>query len=299
LQGVAAVRTFHGGFLDFAGRRVWIIARPESDRPLVPPTQIVDGDADSASARLRQRGWVTVSDQIARALGAVRGETVMLPTPTGNIPYRIAATTTNLGWPPGAIVMNSVDYRSAWAAPDPTALEVDVRPGAGTVAVKKAVQQTIGPGVALEVQTASERATEGNAITRQGLSRLGQISTLLLIAAALAMAAAMGAAIWQRRAALAALRLQSFRPTQLWFVLLLESGLVLGIGCLVGALSGVYGQALIDRYLEFTTGFPAPFGPAGWQTAQTLLLVFAAALGSFAIPGYLAAHAPTRLGLQE
>jgi putative ABC transport system permease protein len=299
LQDVSAVRTFHGGFLDFAGRRVWIIARPEGDRPLIPPTQIVGGDVGSASTRLRQGGWVTVSDQIARALGAVRGETLTLPTPTGNVRYRIAATTTNFGWPPGAIVMNSVDYRSAWAAPDPTALEVDARPGAATVAVKKAVQQTLGPGVALDVQTASERAAEGNAITRQGLSRLGQISTLLLIAAALTMAAAMGAAIWQRRAALAALRLQGFRPAQLWLVLLLESGLVLGIGCLVGALAGVYGQALIDRYLEFTTGFPAPFGPAGWHTVRTLLLVFAAALGSFAVPGYLAAHAPARLGLQE
>jgi putative ABC transport system permease protein len=253
----------------------------------------------SASARLRQGGWITVSDQIARAMSVSRGEKLTLPTPTGDVRYRVAATTTNLGWPPGAIVMNSVDYRSAWAAPDPTALEVDLEPGAGAIAVKNAVQQTLAPGAALQVQTAGERAADGNAITRQGLSRLGHISTLLLVAAALAIAAAMGAAIWQRRAALAALRLQSFRPSQLWFVLLLESALVLGIGCLLGALSGVYGQALIDRYLELTTGFPAPFALAGWQTAQTFLFVFAAALGAFTIPGYLAARAPARLGLQE
>jgi putative ABC transport system permease protein len=299
VEGVAAVRTFHGGFVDFADRRVWVIARPKSDRPLIPPSQIVAGEVDGASTRLRQGGWVTVADQVARALGVERGDLLTLPTPSGDVRYRIAATTTNLGWPPGAIVMNSVDYRRAWGAPDPTALEVDVRTGADPAAVKDAIHRELGPGTALQVQTAGERAAEGVEITRQGLSRLGQISTLLVIAAALAMAAAMGAAIWQRRAALAALRLQSFRPSQLWLVLLLESGLVLGVGCLVGAVAGVYGQALIDRYLELTTGFPAPFAPAGLQTAQTLLLVLGAALGAFAIPGYLAAQAPARLSLQE
>lgn len=297
--GVAAVRAHHGGYLDFGGRRIWVIARPDGGRPMIPASEVVAGDAALAAERLRAGGWIGISDQIAAQHDVEVGDTLALPTPTGTARYRVAVTTTNLGWPPGALVLNSHDYRRAWATSDPTALEVDLRPGADPEAVKDALQLALGPRSALQVQTTRERADQAIAQTRQGLERLSQISTLLLIAATLAMAAAMGAAIWQRRASLAALRLQSFSPSQLRHVLLLEAGLVLGASCFTGALTGVYGEALIDRYLTLTTGFSAPFSPAGWQTGETFVLVLAMTLAAVAVPSYLAAQAPSRLGLQE
>jgi hypothetical protein len=48
----------------------------------------------------------------------------------------------------------------------------------------------------------------------------------------------MTGAIWQRRGALASLRLQSFRPAQLWRILLIETAVVLAAGCLTGAFVG-------------------------------------------------------------
>jgi putative ABC transport system permease protein len=73
------------------------------------------------------------------------------------------------------------------------------------------------------------------------------------------MAAAIGASIWQRRPALASLRIQGFRPHQLRLILLWESGLVVATGSAIGAAAGVYGHALIDRYLRSVTGFPTAF----------------------------------------
>jgi putative ABC transport system permease protein len=299
VPGVSAVRAYHGGFLDFGGRRTWLIARSSANRSMVPATEVVKGELSAAQKRLRTGSWITVSDQIATDFGVEPGETLTLPTPTGDARYRIAATTTNLGWPPGAIIMEGAEYRRAWATSDRTALEVDLHRGADLEAAKRAVESALGAGVALQVQTARERADQANALARQAVERLSQISTLLLIAAALAMAAAIGAAIWQRRAALAAMRLQSFRPSQLRRVLLLESAVVLAAGCLAGAIAGVYGQFLIDRYLVLTTGFSASFTPAVGQTARTFLLVVVIALAALAIPGSFAARSHPRLGFQE
>jgi putative ABC transport system permease protein len=120
---------------------------------------------------------------------------------------------------------------------------------------------------------------------------------LLQVAAILAMAAAMGAAIWQRRPGLAALRIQSFKPRQLWLLLLLEAGIVLSAGGLTGALGGIYGQFGADRFLEMVTGFPVSPVAAGWQTIRTFGLVVLAALMIVAVPGWLAARVPPRLGL--
>ena len=69
-----------------------------------------------------------------------------LPTPTGPRAYRIAATTTNLGWSAGAIIINDSDYNRAWATADPSALEVSARPGADIPALQAAIVAVLGPG---------------------------------------------------------------------------------------------------------------------------------------------------------
>ncbi|MDQ6811588.1 MAG: ABC transporter permease, partial [Actinomycetota bacterium] len=299
LTGVAAVRPYQGGFLDLAGRRAWIIARSPKARRMFPQGQVLAGDSRLADARLRAGGWITASRQIAHAAGVGVAGMLTVPTPTGPVDYRLAATTTNLGWAGGALVLNDSDYRRAWASADPSALEIDARPGANPATVKRQVEGLLAVGGGLSVQTSAARAAQADALAREGLSRLTQIALLLMIAAALAMAAAMGASIWQRRPSLASLRIQSFRPSQLRVILLCESALVLATGSLVGAAAGLYGHALIDRYLRLVTGFPAPFSPAAPRMLETIGAVVGAALVVLAVPGFIAARAPARLALQE
>jgi len=177
-------------------------------------------------------------------------------------------------------------------------LEVDVRRGSNQQMVRQEIMQALGPSSGLQVQTSAQRAATADGLARQGLSRLSQISLLLVVIAALAMAAAMGAAIWQRRRSLASLRVQSYRPRQLRWVLLYESGLVLGASCFVGAPAGVYGHLLADRYLMFATGFPTSLSPQGLKAIEVLTLVLAAALAVLAIPGYLASRTSPAMALE-
>ncbi len=299
VPGVASVRTYQGGFLDFGGRRVWVIARAPSTPAPIPASQLLHGSIATATARLRSGGWITVSQQLAEAHHVSVGGELTLPTPTGPVAYRVAATTTNLGWSAGAIIVSGPDYRRAWASTDASALEVNTRSGADVAAVRRAIEGLLGPASALSVQTSGERAAQADALARQGLSRMSQITLLLMIAAALAMAAAIGAGIWQRRASLASLRIHSFSPWQLRGVLTCESILVLGTGGLAGAAAGVYGHLLCDRYLRLTTGFPAPFAVEGIHTIQTILLIVIGALAVLAIPGYMASQVPPQLALQD
>jgi putative ABC transport system permease protein len=299
LTGVASVRAYQGGFFDLLGRRVWVIARSPKARPMFPPGQVVVGDAQLAQARLRAGGWVTLSQQVAKAAGVRLGGTITLPTPSGPVPYRLAATTSNLGWTGGALVLNDSDYRRAWATADPSALEVDLRSGASTEAVEHQVRTLLGPASGLVVHTTRARAAQADALAREGLSRLSQIALLLRVAAALAIAAAMGASVWQRRRSLASLRIQSFRPSQLRTILLCESALVLATGALTGAAAGLYGHSLFDRYLRDATGFPAPFSTAAPQLLATIGVIIGTALVALAIPGAIASRAPARMALQE
>jgi putative ABC transport system permease protein len=297
VAGVASARPYYGGFLDIGQRRVWVIARPSADTSMVPPSQILSGDRTTVNMRLRSGGWITVSRQIADERNVGIGDKLVLPTPTGDVGYRVAATTTNLGWGPGAVVLNSGDYRRAWATDTPSAVEVNLAAGADLQATKRAIRAVLGRSGGLQVETTAHRSRHANAIAREGLARLSQISTLLLIAASLAMAAAMGAGIWQRRVVLAQLRVMGWRPRKLWRALLLETAIVLGTGCLVGASAGVYGHLLLDRWLQLETGYPAPFMATGWQALAICAVVASTALAVTAVPGYVVSRTPPRVGL--
>lgn len=298
MPGVASVRSYQGGLFDFADRRVWVIARPQEDDTMVPASQIIEGSHAEADRRLRAGGWVTLSQQIADALGAAPGDRIELPTPTGDAAYRVAATTTNLGWGPGAVVIGQPDYRDAWGTAHPSAIEVTIASGARPVEVRRAIERAIGSATGLQVQTTRERSEHANGIAREGLARLGQISALLLIAAALAMAAAMGAAIYQRRRLVAQMRIMGWKPPKLWRALLLETALVLGVGCLVGAVAGLYGHYLGNRWLEISTGYPAPFAFSARQTIGLCALLAFTALAVTAIPGWFVSRTPPRVGLR-
>lgn len=297
VTGVASARPYRGSFLDWGGRRVWMIARSSDDRAMLPASQLRSGDLRQATDRLRTGGWAAISDQLAAHLHAGLGDTIAIPTPTGTATFRVAALTTNLGWTPGAVIVNGRDYQRDWGTTLPSAIEVDVEPGANVATVRAELTARIGGGVS--VQYASERAAGINASARQGLTRLRQISTLLLIAGVLAMAAAISAAIWQRRPSLALMRILGLTRAEVWRSLLIETSIVLGAGCLAGVVVGLLGQVAIDRYLIGVTGFPVATRLLSVGTLETFAIVLAASLAVVAMPGWRAAGVPPMLGLQR
>ena len=299
LPVVASVRGYHGAFLDVGPRRLWIIGRPLQDKPLLPASQLPGGGQAAAARLLRMGGWAAVSGGFAAERHLRVGARFTLPTPAGTAPLRVAAITTNLGWAPGAIVLGAGDFRRYWPGEPETALEVTLRPGVASAVGQGAVERAIAPWSGLAVQTLAQRQAQYAADSRQGLHALSEIAALLLIAAALAVAAALSAALWQRRARMASLKIQGYATAQLWRAMLLESAIVLSVGCAVGAAAGVYGHALATRWLRLSTGFPAPFTVGLERVFLTLLLLGIIAIAVISLPGLAAARAPARTSFQE
>ncbi len=299
VPGVARVRSFQGAFMQISGRRVWVIARPPGGSREVLKTQILAGGLRQASARLAQGGWVAVSAQIAAEHHTGLGGSLTLQTPTGAHRFRIAATTTNLAWPPGVLFIGTGDFSRYWATTAPSALGVQLAPGASAPVVRGAIERALGPDGGLEVSLASARAARIDSLASEGLGQLGEISTLLLLAAVAAMAAALASSIWQRRPTLAGLRLLGVKPGRLRRILLLEATLMLGGGCLMGAAAGVYGQLVLDGYLKRVTGFPLAHLATGARPFEIFAFVLALALAIAATPGWFASRVPPALALED
>jgi putative ABC transport system permease protein len=297
--GVASVSVYQGAYLDDGTRLLWIRARPPNSPAILPSSQLLHGNLAHASALLRGGGWTAVSSAFAAEHHLRVGGTFTLPTPAGNARFGVAAITTNLGWPPGTITVNTTDYQRWWNTTDPTALAVDLKPGVSPDAGKRAVSTAVGAQSGLQVLTVHERISYLDNVASQGLQSLSEISALLLLTAALALAATFSTAIYQRRARLATLKAEGFDRRQLWRGLLLESGVILAIGCFDGVVLGLYGHTLADRYLRLGTGFPVPFSLGVPQAILTLLVVVGITLAVIALPGYSAAGIEAQASLQE
>ena len=299
LPTVSGVGAYQGSFFDWGGRRPWIIARPANATTSVLEGQILQGAPATAARRLAEGGWIVLSKQIASEHHLEVGGIVRLPTPTGITQLRLAATSTNFGWPTGVIFMDTRDYTRAFASSALTALGVDLRPGSNVAQAKAAVEHQLGPGSGLEVITPSTRAARIEASGGEGLGQLGEIAKLLLAATIVALVAALGSSIWQQRISLASLRLEGTRPAQLRRLLLVEALVMLCAGCITGALAGVYGQLIIDSYLKHVTGFPVATLVTAGRPLEIFVLVVLVVLALAAIPGFLASRVSPTLAFGE
>ncbi len=298
LPGVRAVRLFRSGLLDYGERRVLVIAPPRQATPLLPADQLVRGSLRQASERVRAGGWLVLSRAVASEHHLRIGQTFTLPSPNPTS-FRLAALSTNMSWAPGAIIMNASDYARAWGSQDASAYSILLAPGVPPARGRREIEHLLGPHSGFAVQTAAQHVARQSALSREALANLTQIAALIPIAAVLAMAAAMGALIWQRRPRLAKLKLEGLPRAELWRTILLESLLLVGVGCLTGAIFGLYGQQLADRALADAIGFPVVYSVTALTGLESLALVSATALAILAIPGYLAACVPASLALQD
>jgi putative ABC transport system permease protein len=289
LPGVRSLGIYRGGFLDVGDRRTWVIAPPSSSPEPIPASQLLKGNLALANTRLRAGGWVVLSQAIADEHHLSIGGSFTLPSPTPST-FRVAALSTNVGWPPGAIIINSSDYARAWGSSEASAYNIEVQPRVSPSQGALEVRRALGAHSGLSVQTAHQRELQWRASSREGLSRISQIALLVLIAAALAMAGAMGAMIWQRRPQLAYLKRQGYRRSVLWRALIYESSLLLGAGCSIGAVFGLYGQLLLSHALASVTGFPIEYSVGALVALWSVALVSVAAAAIVAVPGYLAAR---------
>jgi putative ABC transport system permease protein len=299
LPGVRAITTSSGGLFDIGNRRVWVLAWPSNSPLSFLDGQIIKGRRATAVVRLRSGDWATVSQQLAAEHHVGLGQQLTLPTPSGAVSFRIAALTSNFGWSPGAIVLNRADYERAWETTQATALAVELKPGVDPELVRREVARALGSHNGLEVLLAGSREARMIGSAHEGLSELGTISTLLVLASILAMAAALASAIWQRRTSLAVLKLSGVKSSRLRDLLLLESSLMLIVGTVTGAGWGLYGQVALDGYLTSTTGFPVERLGASWRPLEVLVLVFVVSLSIAVIPAWLTSRISPRVALEE
>lgn len=296
--GVRGVSRYRATLMDIDDQRAWVIAPPAGAPHPIPAAEVLRGDARQATARLRAGGWATVSGRIADDLGLNVGDRFMLPSSVPRA-MRVAAITTNIGWPAGAIIVNADDYLRAWRSAAIGAYEVRLAAGMSAEEGVDRIRRALGPRSVLRVETGDARSARQRVASRGGLTRLSQIAALTLAAAVLAMTAAMAGLLWQRQTTVARQKLDGYGTAVLWRSLIIESAALFVTGCGAGALFGLVGQLLMSGWVQAVGGFPAVVVIRGDIALSSFALVAGAALAVVTVPGLLVARVAPSLRTGE
>jgi len=285
INAVSHVDALRGSFLDVRRRRLLAIAMPPGDPTPVFPSQIVEGSETQAAA-LNNTGWAALSATVANEWHLHLGAPFVLPTPSGYARFRLAVTISNFGWPSGALIISDSDYVRLWRTESATFLRVSFQKGITEEQGLHYVRAALS-GTGLTASTTRQAEAVIRSVTNQGLSQLSQISTLILVAAILAVIATMAGSIWQRRPRLANLKRLGMYRAELVRTIYLETGVVVVIGCLIGMVFGLCGQPLATEYVRQSTGFPEIFSPAIWLGIRTLAMAVVLAMLAAGLLGYV------------
>ncbi len=295
LPGVRAVSVNRASFLNVGDRRVFVEAPPATAARPLSAIQLSEGDLAITDARLRSGGWVVLSTALASEHHVQIGQRFTLPAPHP-VTLRVAALSTDLGWPAGAAIVSPADYVAGWGSAEPSAYNVMLALGASPARVATEVRRTLArlgyTGLAVQTERRHEQLEISNG--QRGLARLTQMAVLVLLAGVLASASTMGAGIWQRRRALARLKVQGLARSLLWRSLVWESIVVIGLGCLVGTVFGIYGQLLVSHALLIVTGFPVVISLALPTALESFAVVALATSAIVALSGYRATAVPAQ-----
>ena len=261
------------------------------------------GNADGAIARLSARRLDRRLQADRRRTPPRRRRHAAAADPHRPRRFRIAATTTNLAWPPGVIFMSTADYSRAWATDARRRRSASSCARARTPrAARSAIEARARAAASgLEVLARGHaRATRIDALTSEGLGQLQEISTLLLLAAIVAMVAALASSLWQRRAGLAGLRLSGATRRSLQRHPADRSDADARRG-LPDRRAGRHLRPGRDRRLPAPRDRLPAREPARQRAARSRssLLVLALALALGAIPGWLARACPPVLALAD
>lgn len=286
VPGVARVGPYRSAFVDWGDRRVLAFGFSADTKRGITDDEVADGSAADITRQLRSGPAVALSDTLARARDLEIGDWFTLPTPSGPARVQLAGTLYNYGWTPGVVAMDSRRFADLWRSSDVSALEVVLSPGADVTAAQQGIAAALGRDAGFRVETDAQARQRLQDLADEGLAQTRQILIVVILAAVLSAVAAMLTAVVQRARRIAGLRAIGMSRRQVYAALLVETGLVFGMGAVLGIVVAVPAQALGVGWISETTGFPVPFAPAFGPMAL--------ALGVALVIAFVAGHLPAR-----
>jgi putative ABC transport system permease protein len=241
VDGVRAVDLFRKTFLDYGGRKVLLEMFDVPLRLEYCPAMITEGSREDMLL-LSGKDNITVNEGFAVKHRIRRGDTILLPTPAGPMPFTVTAVVVSYSADTGVIWMDISTYRRHWQDPLIDTYEVLVQPGRDIETVRQAILERFGGERQLFALPAAEFKLEVQKVLDRSFVLTNAVNIITLVIAGLGIIITLLSSVLERTREIGILRGIGMQKNQVSAVVIIESSLIgaaggiLGIGC--GALIG-------------------------------------------------------------
>ncbi len=235
--GVAAVDAFRAQDISFRGGPALLGAGDWETLARFGNLMFLDGRPAPEVLR-HEPDTVVISEPFSLRYGVKKGDTILLPTPAGNRPFRVRGVCYDYSSDCGYAVMSRADWLRYGGAPDATSLAVYLAPGADPERARQQIAQHT-PARALLITSNRELKANVLRIFDRTFAITWELEAIAICVAVLGMANALPAMVWERRRELGVLRYLGATRRQVRDLVLVEAILLGLLACVLGLLLGL------------------------------------------------------------
>jgi putative ABC transport system permease protein len=253
--------------------------------------------ADFADRMINQ-DRVIVSEPFSIKQGFKKGNTLILPTAEGRVPFVIEDVYYDYSNDRGTIVMDRSTYLRLFHDSSVTNIAVYLQPGADTALARQEIARAM-PSTQLRVLDNAELKQQVLRVFDQTFQVTYALEAIALVVAILGITNTLSALILERRAEFAMLRFLGTDRRQLRNIVVLESGAIGLIGAALGLALGIaLSVVLVFVINKQSFGWTIQFIVPGWFVAQSLAMIVIATLLAGLYPAALATRMDAIQGIR-
>ncbi len=238
IPGVRAVDPFRKLFLNISGKRVLLEVIDVVTWPQNNTSTFIEGSMQDV-IQARGKDEISINETIATRMGLKRGDTMVLPTPIGPKPFRVAAVGVSYASDSGVIFMDMPTYEQYWNDHVADMYSVYVTKGQDIPAVRDAIQNKYRNSRKMFVLPALEFRNEIKKLMGQSFVMNDAVNILTLLIAGFGIIVTLLASVLERTREIGILRSIGMMRGQVSGVVLIESALIGAAGGLLGIGAGV------------------------------------------------------------
>ena len=251
IPGVLSADPFRKIYIDYKGRRVLLLTLDINRRMKYSPFKVAQGTREDMARLLPNQNYIAVNEAIASQEKLKPGDTILLPTPEGPVPFTIAVINVDYSSDSGSILMDLYTYQRYWKEYLADSFSIRVTSNDNVTVVRDEIIKRFGNERKLFVLPAREFKNEIRKIIDQGFAVNHAINIITMTIACFGIIVTLLASVLERTREIGVLRSIGMLRSQVARVVVMESMLLGIIGGALGAGAGIIiGWMSLEGFLK-------------------------------------------------
>ncbi len=233
---------------------------------------------------------VVISEPLALRYGLGVGQSIQLPTPSGELSFAIRGIYFDYSNDRGSVTMDHGTYEKYFGALVPSNIALFLKPGADADAVREALLSQLGPATSVEIFTNATLRKEIMRIFDSSFAITWALEIIAILVSMAGVATTVLTLVLERREELTLLHQLGTSQRQLRWTMAVEAGVIGGMSQLIGLALGLILSIILIYVInvqsfgwtiqfhfpwlllgQFSLALPASTAAAGWLFAKWIL----------------------------